>query len=209
MLYHTRRGTLFHVTSTTRRRTPSADVSDRLVAAAVALLDEAGPDALTVRGVAERAEVSPTGVYNHLGGKDGILSALFVMGFEDLRTALDAINLDEPVDAMLEGGRRYRALALRHPGRYALMFEGSGGRWQPTDADRDHAVSGFQALERRVAAGQAVGRFRQGRPTEVAQLVWSAVHGHVSLELRGMLFVDDADESFEHLLEMVVAGITA
>ncbi len=193
----------------TRRRTRSADVGERLVAAAVEILDEQGPDALTVRGVAERAQVSPTGVYNHLGGKDGILSALFVMGFEELRTALDAINLDDPVDAMLEGGRRYRALALRHPGRYALMFEGSGGRWQPTDADRDHAVSGFQALERRVAAGQAVGRFRQGRPTEVAQLVWSAVHGHVSLELRGMLFVDDADESFEHLLEMVVAGITA
>ena len=193
----------------TRRRTRSADVGERLVAAAVEILDEQGPDALTVRGVAERAQVSPTGVYNHLGGKDGILSALFVMGFEELRTALDAINLDDPVDAMLEGGRRYRALALRHPGRYALMFEGSGGRWQPTDADRDHAVSGFQALERRVAAGQAVGRFRQGRPTEVAQLVWSAVHGHVSLELRGMLFVDDADQSFEELLEMVVAGITA
>ncbi len=197
------------MTAPTRRRTRSVDVSDRLVAAAVALLDEAGPQAITVRGVAERAQVSPTGVYNHLGGKDGILSALFVMGFEDLRTALDAIDLDDPVDALLEGGRRYRALALRHPGRYALMFEGSGGRWQPTDADRDHAVSGFQALERRVAAGQAVGRFRHGRPTEVAQLVWSAVHGHVSLELRGMLFVDDADESFEHLLEMVVAGITA
>ncbi len=197
------------MTAPTRRRTRSVDVSDRLVAAAVALLDEAGPQAITVRGVAERAQVSPTGVYNHLGGKDGILSALFVMGFEDLRTALDAIDLDDPVDALLEGGRRYRALALRHPGRYALMFEGSGGRWQPTDADRDHAVSGFQALERRVAAGQAVGRFRQGRPTEVAQLVWSAVHGHVSLELRGMRFVDDADESFEHLLEMVVAGITA
>ena len=197
------------MTAPTRRRTRSVDVSDRLVAAAVALLDEAGPQAITVRGVAERAQVSPTGVYNHLGGKDGILSALFVMGFEDLRTALDAIDLDDPVDALLEGGRRYRALALRHPGRYALMFEGSGGRWQPTDADRDHAVSGFQALERRVAAGQAVGRFRHGRPTEVAQLVWSAVHGHVSLELRWMLFVDDADESFEQLLEMVVAGITA
>jgi AcrR family transcriptional regulator len=193
----------------TRRRTRSADVGERLVSAAVELLDEHGPDALTVRGVAERAQVSPTGVYNHLGGKDGILSALFVMGFEDLRASLDGIDLDDPHDALLEGGRRYRALALHHPGRYALMFEGSGGRWQPSDADRDHAVSGFQALERRVAAGQATGRFRQGRPTEVAQLVWSAVHGHVSLELRGMLFVDDADESFEQLLEMVVAGITA
>jgi len=197
------------VTSTTRRRTPSADVGDRLVAAAAALLDEAGPDALTVRGVAERAQVSPTGVYNHLGGKDGILSALFVMGFDDLRTSLDAIDLDDPVDALLESGWRYRATALRHPARYSLMFERSAGPWQPTDADKDHAIAGFQALERRVAAGQAVGRFRQGRPTDVAQLVWSAVHGHVSLELRDMLFAADADESFEQLLQTIITGITA
>ncbi|MFM7064280.1 MAG: TetR/AcrR family transcriptional regulator [Actinomycetes bacterium] len=191
----------------TRRRTRSADVGDRLVTAALELLDLHGPDALTVRGVAERAGVSPTGVYNHLGGKDGVLSALFVRGFEDLRAALDEIDIDDPLEALLEGGRRYRALALRHPGRYALMFEGSGGRWEPTDADRDHAVAGFEALQRRVAAGQTVGRFRRGRPAEVAQLVWSAVHGHVSLELRGMLFADDPDRSFEELLEMVVAGL--
>lgn len=171
------------------------------------MLDEHGPDSLTVRGVADRAQVSPTGVYNHLGGKDGILSALFVMGFEELRSSLDEIDLDDPLEAMLESGRRYRSLALSHPGRYSLMFEGSGGRWEPTDADRDHAMAGFQALERRVAAGQALGRFRQGRPTEVAQLVWSAVHGHVALELRGMLFADDADRSFDELLAMVVTGL--
>ena len=194
--------------TSTRHRTPSADVGERLVDAAAHLLDDEGPDALTVRRVAELAGVSPTGVYNHLAGKDGILSALFVRGFEDLRAALDAIDLDDPLDALLESGRRYRALALRHPGRYALMFEGSAGRWQPTDDDRIHAVAGFQALERRVAAGQAVGRFRKGRPTDVAQLVWSAVHGHVLLELRGMLFADDPDRSFDDLLDMVVSGIS-
>jgi len=193
--------------STSRRRTPSADVGERLVAAAAGLLDRNGPDALTVRGVAELASVSPTGVYNHLGGKDGILSALFVRGFAELRAAIDSIAADDPHEALLESGRRYRAEALRHPGRYALMFDHAAGGWEPSMDDRLHALAAFQALERRVAAGQAVGRFRQGRPTDVAQLVWSAVHGHVSLELRNMLFADDAERSFDDLLTMVVAGI--
>ncbi|MFM7509744.1 MAG: TetR/AcrR family transcriptional regulator [Actinomycetota bacterium] len=192
----------------TRRRTPSADVGDRLVAAADRLLDERGPDALTVRGVADLAQVSPTGVYNHLGGKEGILSALFVIGFDELRAAVDSIDVADPHDALLETGRRYRAMALRHPCRYALMFDRSNNGWVPTDADRAQAALAFQALERRVAAGQAVGRFRQGQPSEIAQVVWSAVHGHVSLELRGMPFAADPDRSYETLLQMVVAGIS-
>ena len=179
------------------------------MAAAVALLDEQGPEAVTVRGVAERAQVSPTGVYNHLGGKDGILAALFVLGFEELRVALDAIDIDDPLAALIESGHRYRSLALAHPRRYTLMFERADGGWEPSDADRDHAVAGFRALERRVAAGQAVGRFRPGRPADLAQLVWSAVHGHIALEVRGMLVADDPDRSFADLLEMVVTGISA
>lgn len=196
------------MSATARRRTRSSEVGERLVAAAVALLDEQGPEAVTVRGVAERAQVSPTGVYSHLGGKDGILAALFVLGFEELRAALDAIAIDDPLAALIEGGHRYRSLARAHPGRYALMFERADGGWEPSDADRNHALAGFHALERRVAAGQAVGRFRAGRPADVAELVWSAVHGHVSLELRGMLFADDPDRSFADLLEMVVTGIS-
>jgi AcrR family transcriptional regulator len=195
------------MTAVTRRRTPSADVGDRLVAAAGQLLDERGPDALTVRGVAELAGVSPTGVYNHLGGKEGILGALFAIGFEELRSAIDAVDVDDPHDALVETGRRYRSLALQHPGRYALMFDRSTDGWSLGETDHAHAALAFQALERRVAAGQASGRFRRGRPTDVAQVVWSAVHGHVSLELRGMLFADDAERSFDDLLAMVVAGI--
>jgi AcrR family transcriptional regulator len=198
---------MFHMSTTARRRTRSAEVGDRLVAAAAELLDERGPDAVTVRGVAERAQVSPTGVYSHLGGKDGILSALFVMGFEELRAAIDEVDIEDPHDALIESGRRYRSLALRHPGRYALMFERARGGWEPSDADLDRAASAFHALEARVAAGQATGTFRAGRSADVAELVWSAVHGHVSLELRSMHFSDAPDRSFAALLRMVVAGI--
>jgi AcrR family transcriptional regulator len=194
---------------TTRHRTASADVRRLIVEAAVHVLDEDGPEALTVRGVAERAGVSPTGVYNHLGGKDGVLAALFAMGFDELHDAIEGIDLADPLEAFSESGRRYRATALRHPGRYSLMFERSGRGWTPSVEDFTHAAAAFVALERRVVACQLAGLFREGPPTGLAQLVWSTVHGQVSLELRGMLFVPDPDASFEELLELIAAGISA
>ena len=198
-----------HDDRTTRHRTASADVRRLIVEAAVEVLDADGPEALTVRGVAERAGVSPTGVYNHLGGKDGVLSALFAMGFDELHDAIEGIDLDDPLEAFTESGRQYRATALRHPGRYSLMFERSGRGWMPDVEDFTHAAAAFTALERRVVAGQRAGLFRKASPTELAQLVWSTVHGQVSLELRGMLFVPDADASFEELLALISAGIAA
>lgn len=193
----------------TRHRTASADVRRLIVEAAVHVLDEDGPEALTVRGVAERAGVSPTGVYNHLGGKDGVLAALFAMGFDELHDAIEGIDLADPLEAFNEAGRQYRATALRHPGRYSLMFERSGRGWAPSVEDFTHAAAAFVALERRVVACQLAGLFRAGAPTGLAQLVWSTVHGQVSLELRGMLFVPDADASFEELLALISAGVAA
>jgi AcrR family transcriptional regulator len=198
-----------HADRTARHRTSSADVRRLIVEAAVEVLDAGGPEALTVRGVAERAGVSPTGVYNHLDGKDGVLAALFAMGFDELCDAIGGIDLADPLDAFRESGRQYRATALRHPGRYSLMFERSGRGWVPGVQEFTHAAAAFTALERRVAACQRAGRFRDGSHTELAQLAWSTVHGHVSLELRGMLFVSDADASFEDLLDLIATGLAA
>ena len=50
--------------------------SETLVAAAVALIAEAGLDALTLRGVAERAGVSRATAYREFGDKDGLVAAV-------------------------------------------------------------------------------------------------------------------------------------
>ena len=138
-----------------------------------------------------------------------MLAALFAMGFDELHDAIESIDLSDPLAAFIEAGRQYRATALRHPGRYSLMFERSGRGWAPSVEDFTHAAAAFVALERRVVACQQAGLFRTGSPSDLAQLVWSTVHGQVSLELRGMLFVPDAAASFEDLLRLIAAGIAA
>src|ERR1700742_4286482 len=72
-----------------RARTPSADVERELLAAAEAVLVREGPGGLTVRAVAAEAGIAPMGVYNRLGGKDGLVDALLVKGFSRLREAVE------------------------------------------------------------------------------------------------------------------------
>src|SRR6202167_5821096 len=82
-------GTAGPATPARRGRTPSADVERELLAAAEAVLAREGPGGLTVRAVAAEAGISPMGVYNHLGGKDGLIEALLTRGFHQLRAAVE------------------------------------------------------------------------------------------------------------------------
>ena len=67
------------------------------------------------------------GVYNRLGGKEGLVDALLIKGFDRLRAAVDA-RLDPAPGADMRArfydcGLRYREFALANPHFYAIMFE--------------------------------------------------------------------------------------
>src|ERR1700691_5108714 len=79
-------------TAARRGRTPSADVERELLAAAEAVLVREGPGGLTVRAVATEAGIATMGVYNRLGGKEGLVDALLIKGFDRLRAACDAAS---------------------------------------------------------------------------------------------------------------------
>src|SRR5277367_5713740 len=97
----------------TRTRTPSVDMEAALLAAATEILETDGPDALSVRRIAATAGVAPMGVYNHFESKFGIVEALFIQGFERLGAEMAAMaQIEDPSEALREGTRRYRSLAL-------------------------------------------------------------------------------------------------
>ena len=105
--------------SARRGRTPSADIERELLAAAEAVLVRDGPGGLTVRAVAAEAGIAPMGVYNRLGGKDGLVDALLIKGFDRLRAAVDAAMNDTAEPSMrarfFSCGLSYRQFALDNP----------------------------------------------------------------------------------------------
>jgi AcrR family transcriptional regulator len=181
---------------------------DALLGAAAEILETEGPDALSVRRIAAAAHVAPMGVYNHFDSKNGIIEALFIQGFERLGEALTTIAaIDDPYEALREGGRRYRELALAHPMVYQLMFLRTVPGYEPSDAALEVAAGAFDSLVAAVLRAMSAGVLAEASPTETAQLIWASIHGWVSLELLGIGFVDDQAAGFENVCASLLKGL--
>jgi AcrR family transcriptional regulator len=198
-----------------RGRTPSADVERELLAAAEAVLVRDGPGGLTVRAVAAEAGIAPMGVYNRLGGKDGLVDALLIKGFDRLSETMAASQLSaapstgeaDVATRFFACGLSYRAFALANPHFYAIMFEKAIPREHDNPEVEEHAAATFFALVRVVELAAAAGVIAAPDPLEAAQQIWSAVHGAVSLELRGLVQTPDPARTYRDVLSTIVFGL--
>jgi AcrR family transcriptional regulator len=206
-----RAGTAGPATPARRSRTPSADVERELLAAAEAVLAREGPGGLTVRAVAAEAGIAPMGVYNRLGGKDGLVDELLIRGFDRLRVTLEAALADTGEAGMrgrfIACGLSYRQFALENPHFYGIMFEQPVERQTDNPEVGEHAGATFGALVRTVELAAAADVIAAPDPVETAMQIWSAVHGAVTLELKGMVLAPDPQYTYQSLLNTLIRGL--
>lgn len=154
-------------------RDVSTSLEDRFVEAGLAVLRDEGAAQLTVRRVAERAGSSTMGVYTRFGGRTEMLEAIYRRGFELLRDALVTAREGRRRDRVLAMALAYRDFALANPALYALMFERPLPTFDPSPQARTDALGMTFSLLTAELGGKA-------RP---AYLVWTTIHGIVSIEL--------------------------
>ena len=196
-----------HGASGRRSRTPSSDIERELISAAEAVLLRDGPGAVTVRAVAARAGIAPMGVYNRLGGKEGLVDALLIRGFDGLRAAIADGDESDLRERLRDCGLRYRRFALDNRHYYAIMFEGA----LPHDFDSpevaEHATAAFGELVRNVELAAAAGAIHAPEPRETAQQIWNTVHGAVTLELQGLVLTPDPEATYRATLDTLLRGL--
>jgi AcrR family transcriptional regulator len=151
------------------------------------------------------------GVYNRLGGKDGLVDALLIRGFDRLRLALEAA-LAAPGESAMRGrfiacGLAYRQFALANPHFYAIMFEDAIPHEHDNAEVGEHATACFGALVHAVELSAAAGVIAAPDPLEVAQQIWSAVHGAVALELKGLVQTPDAQYTYQAFIATLIRGL--
>src|SRR3954447_26636918 len=162
------------------------DARAGLLAAAVEILQAQGAGALTVRSVSARAGCSTTGVYTWFGGKNGLVDAIFIDGFERFGAAIDAVpERGDPLDRLIERAEAYRRWALANPTHYMVMFGKAVPDYEPTEQAMVTSLATFDALVRATARAIEGGRL-SGDPSDVAHHLWAGIHGYVSLEVAGM-----------------------
>ena len=190
-----------------RQRTPSREIERELIAAAEAVLIRNGPAAVTVRAVAAEAGIAPMGVYNRLGGKDGLVDALMIRGFDALRASVAGGDQPDPLDRLRACCLRYRRFAVTNRHYYAIMFEGALPHGFDSPEVVEHALAAFGELVRNVELAAAAGAIRAPDPREVAQQLWNAEHGAVTLELQGLVLTPDPEATYQATLDTLLRGL--
>ncbi|SDT16231.1 TetR/AcrR family transcriptional regulator [Actinoplanes derwentensis] len=185
-------------------RVESAAATRRaLVDAATRLLDEGGPDAVTLRAVGARAGVSRGAPYGHFPDKEHLLGAIAEESWTAIGDALDGLLADQSLPPAQRLERALTGLmdVGRHrPHAYALMFSAPADQNPAAVA----AVSRTHDQFLRIVA-EVTGDQRRAGPA--GALLMTSVHGIVAMENSGHLTAEKWNTTGDELLRMLIDRI--
>lgn len=157
---------------------------NRIRRAASELHQEGGLPALSVRAIAKRAGVSTGLLYSYFADMSELLRSLWLRPVAEFGRDVDAIVAAEPdplarVEALLTA---YVEWAHTNPDVYRGVLLFVRPPTSPTpDRQPVDDLPLHRALRIAVEEGQATGHIRAGDPSELAQVLWSGVHGSLAL----------------------------
>jgi AcrR family transcriptional regulator len=159
------------------------------------LLESEGPQALTMRRLADRLGIRAASLYKHFPDKGALEVAIIAAGFEEAAAAFEAAERDadqHAADRLETFAATYRRFARSHPHVYRLMTE------QPLP--REQLPAG---LEARTAAPLLRAT---GDPVR-ARAAWAFIHGLTMLGLNDRLPSDDlTDPAWQLGLRLLQPG---
>ncbi len=174
-----------------------------VVAAATAIVDTHGAEALTLSRVAKELGVKPPSLYNHVASLETLRRDIAMQALRELGSRLGAAAMGRAGrDALHAIAAAFRAYASEHPGLYGLTA-------QARPEDEEYARASLAAAEPVIAV------LRSYDLDEVAAIhatrtLRASLHGFVALENIGGFGLDvDVDDSFTWLVDTLAATLEA
>ncbi len=199
--------------SLTRRDRRRLSTRAEILTAARELLLEVGPEGLSLRQVARRADFSPAALYTYFPNKDSLVSSLFAESFERLDAYLRRVPFDLPADRrVIELCVAYMEFARENPMDLRCMLL-STSMDLPPSAGKQLGLGAARMIGETLRQGVQEGVFRQDgacSAPEMAFGLWALVHGMVSLS--GIDLAEASEEMSadpRRVLEMYVSLVMA
>ncbi|GGR05863.1 TetR/AcrR family transcriptional regulator [Deinococcus ruber] len=96
---------------------------ERILQAALTLLESGGIEAVSTRAVSAAADVQPPTIYRQFGDMQGLLNAVASAGFTSyLQAKVARGSLSDPVEDLRGGWDLHLDFGLKHPHLYTLMY---------------------------------------------------------------------------------------
>jgi AcrR family transcriptional regulator len=155
-----------------------------ILAAARELLLEVGPEELSLRQVARRADFSPAALYNYFGSRDEIVGSLFAEAFENLDAYLRRVPASlSPEKRLVELALAYMDFARENPMDLRCMLLSTSLELPPSSA-KAVGMGAARLIGETFRAGMEQGYFPAGGPLSAAEMaygLWALVQGMVSV----------------------------
>jgi AcrR family transcriptional regulator len=155
-----------------------------ILSAARELLLEVGPEGLSLRQVARRADFSPAALYTYFPNKDSLIASLFGESFERLDAYLRRVPADLPPDRrVIELGLAYMEFAHDNPMDLRCMML-STSLDLPPSSGKALGLSAARLIGETFRQGVQEGVFKPDglcSAPEMAFGAWALVHGMVSV----------------------------
>jgi len=167
------------------------DLRQTLLKVAAAIIRKEGIENLSLRKLAERAEVSRTAPYHHFKNKHELLCAIAEQGFRQYHRQSEIIFNDEstsPQEHFRASLQNYVKFARKNPELYELMY----GRtiWKKKKATKELRVTAssfFNYNREMITSWQKAGVLDSKEDTlRLSQVIWGTMHGIAKLLIDGI-----------------------
>jgi len=171
-----------------RRQRERTEMRRTILDAAREMFVKNGYEATTMRAIADRIGYTPTAIYHHFRNKEALLTELTTQDFRALAQAFQKLGqVEDPVERLRRIGQAYVEFGLTHPMHYQLMFMTPHPAMKDpkciTQGDPSHDAYAFLVQSCTEAIAAECFRPDLKDPQQVAQMLWSACHGLVSLRI--------------------------
>ncbi|PZA06579.1 MULTISPECIES: TetR/AcrR family transcriptional regulator [unclassified Meiothermus] len=202
--------------SVERRERRRQETRQAILEAATQLFEREGYEGFSLRQVAEAIGYTPTTIYLYFKDKEDLLFAVCQQGFTEFTEALGRAYRQnpDPLQRLHALAWAYLEFGLSRPLHYQVMFM-QRSDWVTKATDSKGEVQGsnsYTILMNAVIEAMKAGAIRMGDPIETTNLLWSGVHGIVSLALsmRGVIPKWEESEArrlMRNYLEMTDRGL--
>ncbi|MFK0691945.1 TetR/AcrR family transcriptional regulator [Mesorhizobium sp. IMUNJ 23033] len=172
-----------------------------LIDAAVQLVEEGGPDNVSVREAAKRAGVSPGAPFRHFANKTALMTAVAEQAMSRFRSeitiAVESVATDDPIERFAAVGIAYLRWAIRNPTHFQVISTRSLIDWDSSESLRHDNEAVRALVERSMVEAQRRNMLRSNDIAETQIAARALVYGLARMCIDG------------HFAQWAVAGHTA
>lgn len=170
-------------------RPANPHLASDIISATASIVEERGPEGITMREVADRVGYSPTTLYLYFKNKEQLLDETVNRAYEWFADRIEAAEKgDSPLDSIRSAAHAYLDWGLENPAMYRLMFE-----WGYLGDISEEAIfarrRGWRRSRQLVEFAAEKGLLRRTLDSALAtDMMWVATHGMTSLAISGRMF---------------------